>query len=629
MPPYTQPRPPLRSFARRRATVVARGSPQQPPAAARPAARSSLRAQGSAAGPPQDRLPGAAASASAPDPAAPTLLKYSLCIAVDEILVSELQFSPRPLPSLPMADSDGEATPSRHLANTSVQLLPSPTTTDGIDITRFIKFKLDAEVGNYNKWSNFFLFVLSKFNARDHVEEETDPHLADAEWRSADIDIVLWIYATISDDLHDIILKADSTAYTAWRALKHFFTAHAEGREIHLDKEFHNIKQGDMTVLAYCRKLKSVADQLGDVGAPVTDKKLTMRLIDGLAKRFRTQGELLSGGSVFPTFMQVQSRLQLAEQKLKSEEEETPQVLHTHANGNNIGTNGGAPPYRFNDNCYTCGELGHMARNCPRGTHHNGQPGRGSGQQNYGRGGGGPQQYGYGNNQEYGGGRGRGRGRGRGDQGGRGGYNPGYGYHQPNQGYGGAPPAPHHRQVSWVPPNAAGVLGPRPGAHFQAYPMVQAPAPPPALYTPPAAHTYDYSAMFNAAPSNTASFHPGGDWVMDSGATAHVTNNTGANVVTGKWIFRHKLNSDGSLSRYKARWVVRGFTQQAVDPSQPRSSRRRGPEDAAAEPSACPRASTRDELPAAAHSRTSFARWSAPTVAKGKGGGGGVAEPGG
>lgn len=35
-----------------------------------------------------------------------------------------------------------------------------------------------------------------------------------------------------------------------------------------------------------------------------------------------------------------------------------------------------------------------------------------------------------------------------------------------------------------------------------------------------------------------------------------------ANVVTGKWIFQHKLNSDGSLARYKARWMVRGFTQQ-------------------------------------------------------------------
>jgi hypothetical protein len=35
----------------------------------------------------------------------------------------------------------------------------------------------------------------------------------------------------------------------------------------------------------------------------------------------------------------------------------------------------------------------------------------------------------------------------------------------------------------------------------------------------------------------------------------------GTNVVTGKWLFRHKLTSDGSLDRYKARWVFRGFTQ--------------------------------------------------------------------
>lgn len=34
-----------------------------------------------------------------------------------------------------------------------------------------------------------------------------------------------------------------------------------------------------------------------------------------------------------------------------------------------------------------------------------------------------------------------------------------------------------------------------------------------------------------------------------------------ANIVTGKWVFRHKLKSDGSLDRYKARWVLRGFSQ--------------------------------------------------------------------
>jgi hypothetical protein len=34
------------------------------------------------------------------------------------------------------------------------------------------------------------------------------------------------------------------------------------------------------------------------------------------------------------------------------------------------------------------------------------------------------------------------------------------------------------------------------------------------------------------------------------------------NIVTEKWIFRHKFNVDGSLERYKAHWVLRGFTQQ-------------------------------------------------------------------
>jgi hypothetical protein len=35
----------------------------------------------------------------------------------------------------------------------------------------------------------------------------------------------------------------------------------------------------------------------------------------------------------------------------------------------------------------------------------------------------------------------------------------------------------------------------------------------------------------------------------------------GANIVTDKWVFKHKFNVDGSLERYKARWVLRGFMQ--------------------------------------------------------------------
>jgi hypothetical protein len=34
-----------------------------------------------------------------------------------------------------------------------------------------------------------------------------------------------------------------------------------------------------------------------------------------------------------------------------------------------------------------------------------------------------------------------------------------------------------------------------------------------------------------------------------------------ANVVTGKWIFKHKFKANGTLERYKACWVLCGFTQ--------------------------------------------------------------------
>jgi hypothetical protein len=35
----------------------------------------------------------------------------------------------------------------------------------------------------------------------------------------------------------------------------------------------------------------------------------------------------------------------------------------------------------------------------------------------------------------------------------------------------------------------------------------------------------------------------------------------GSNVVIGKWVFTHRLRADGTLDRYKARWVLQGFTQ--------------------------------------------------------------------
>jgi len=56
---------------------------------------------------------------------------------------------------------------------------------------------------------------------------------------------------------------------------------------------------------------------------------------------------------------------------------------------------------------------------------------------------------------------------------------------------------------------------------------------------------------------------------MEAEYSALLSNNTWdllprpsqCNVVIGKWIFKHKFKTDGSFERYKARWVLRGFTQ--------------------------------------------------------------------
>jgi len=49
--------------------------------------------------------------------------------------------------------------------------------------------------------------------------------------------------------------------------------------------------------------------------------------------------------------------------------------------------------------------------------------------------------------------------------------------------------------------------------------------------------------------------------LVDNNTWQLVPRPPGANIVTGKWIFRHKFHADGSLARHKARWVVRGFSQ--------------------------------------------------------------------
>jgi hypothetical protein len=48
---------------------------------------------------------------------------------------------------------------------------------------------------------------------------------------------------------------------------------------------------------------------------------------------------------------------------------------------------------------------------------------------------------------------------------------------------------------------------------------------------------------------------------MNNGTWKLFPRPRGSNVITSNWIFTHKSLSDETFNRYKARWVLWGFTQ--------------------------------------------------------------------
>ncbi|XP_073365843.1 uncharacterized protein [Aegilops tauschii subsp. strangulata] len=513
--------------------------------------------------------------------------------------------------------------------------------------------------------------VLVRYGVSYLIEHPPPPN-ASATYLELDAHVVLWIYATLSDTMCDHVVGA-TTTFALWNKIRDYFLANRAARFMILNRKYRNLKQGDLSVSEYARQMKLLTDALAEIDRAVTEVDLTTQFLHGLDKRLETIRVVL-GDQDLP-FDTVLSRVVLAEesQEHRAAEESASAFALTNggAPGAGSSTGGRAPSGRADRPSASA------PAPSPQPPPH---PGRGRGDRD---------------------GADRG-GRGRGDNNGRGHgapplASPFTGYFAP---YGMALPSP---RSGWIPPNAAGVLGPRPGPLAQAYPLLPAPPAPTAPFYPYTPSSWEHAAMLNAAYSNGGfPSAPAPEWYFDSGASSHVTGNQGnlnqssyslkhvpssilvgnghhlpvtatgsttlppndfrlhdvlvspnvvtslisvrhftkdnscsvefypcgflvkdlrtrrvlmisvstgdlypfygnkhappsaftvstsdlwhrrlghpgahslstlandflsscVNIVTGKWIFRHKFNTDGSLARYKARWVVRGFTQQ-------------------------------------------------------------------
>ena len=137
-------------------------------------------------------------------------------------------------------------------------------------------------------------------------------------WLILDATVLQWIYATISHDLLHTILEPDTTAMEAWNRLCDIFQDNKHFRAVTLEYDFtHTTMEAFSSVSAYCQHLKSLPDQLKNIGFRVNNSRLVLQLVSGLTKPYKGVATLIRQRDPLPQFYQARSMLVLKESDLK------------------------------------------------------------------------------------------------------------------------------------------------------------------------------------------------------------------------------------------------------------------------------------------------------------------------
>ncbi|XP_047170861.1 uncharacterized protein LOC124839165 [Vigna umbellata] len=123
-------------------------------------------------------------------------------------------------------------------------------------------------------------------------------------WNRLDDVVLQWIYATISPDILTSILVADDSAERAWQHVADLFQDNKNSRALYLETQFTNTYLTDFSsTSAYCNHLKSLADQLSNVGAPISDQRLVLRLLAGLTEAYAGFVTVMQQKDELPSFV--------------------------------------------------------------------------------------------------------------------------------------------------------------------------------------------------------------------------------------------------------------------------------------------------------------------------------------
>lgn len=171
---------------------------------------------------------------------------------------------------------------------------------------------LDLDKLNYNSWSELFKRFCKTHNVEKHLTAATTSS-TDTEFAANDSLVVMWLYATISSKLVDMVLNPSATAKDIWDHLQKIFHDNKAARVIQLDNEIRNRKIGNLSITDYFHEIEGKADRLANLGSEVSDASLVTYAINGLGSKYREIARIIRHRETPPNFDTTRSMLLLEE----------------------------------------------------------------------------------------------------------------------------------------------------------------------------------------------------------------------------------------------------------------------------------------------------------------------------
>ena len=166
---------------------------------------------------------------------------------------------------------------------------------------------LDLHASNFTKWRMLVRVLLGRYDLLPYVNVVTAAADHTPDWTRDHYVVRSWLYGFISDEILDIIMAEDQTAQEAWMLIT-MFLDNQMTQAVYLEAEFRGLVQGDLSITAYCHRLKALSDALSDVGTPVSDQTLVLNCLHGLNPCFSDITTIVTMQNPLPSFNQTVNR---------------------------------------------------------------------------------------------------------------------------------------------------------------------------------------------------------------------------------------------------------------------------------------------------------------------------------